>query len=199
MYDNTNFLQNLITAGQAVIIAAESVIQTAQGVLNLEALEGISTAGGIAEDMALLGTLVEEAEGLSYDISSLRAQVIVLFDLDTAPSTRLGLTTRLAEIKRVKYQSWTYAVRVQTLMTTALRTVEHLQGLLDTLGTLVGNLSSQQTNGQFIAVSSKHLANIDVQMASYQRAESVDKLSEALIIESITRIEVRRLEGWPTW
>jgi conjugal transfer/entry exclusion protein len=149
--------------------------------------------------MALLGQLVEQAEGLSYDIGSLQAQLESLFNLDTAPDTRDGLTERLAEIKRVKYQSYTYAARVQTLMRTALRTVEHLQGLLDTLSDLVGNMQGNQAHAQLTTVASKHLANLDVQMASFQRAQTVDKLSEALILESITKIQARRIEDWPSF
>jgi conjugal transfer/entry exclusion protein len=198
VYDNANFLQNIVTAAESTITAVEAVIQTAQGVLNLTALDELATAGGIAEDMALLGQLVEQAQGLSYDLGSLESQITSLFDLGTAPDTRDGLTERLAEIKRVKFQCYTYAARVQTLMTTALRTVDHLQGLLDTLGSIVGNLSGQQTTGQFQAVTSKHLANLDVQIATYHRAQTVDKLSEALIIESINKIQARRMEDWPT-
>jgi hypothetical protein len=36
-------------------------------------------------------------------------------------------------------------------------------------------------------------------MASFQRAQTVDKLSEALIIESITKIQARRIEDWPSF
>jgi conjugal transfer/entry exclusion protein len=199
VYDNANFLQNIITAAQTTITAIEAVFQSAEWVLELTTLDDIAVSGGIAEDMALLGQLVEQAEGLSYDIGSVQAQLESLFNLDTAPDTRDGLTERLAEIKRQKYLAYSYAARVQTLMRTALRTVEHLQGLLDTLGAIVGNLSGNQTIGQFQAVSGKHLANLDVQMASFQRAQTVDKLSEALILESITKIQARRMEDWPTW
>ena len=88
---------------------------------------------------------------------------------------------------------------MQTLLRTALRTVEHLQGLLDTSGHLVGNMQGNQTHGQLTTVASKHLANLDVQMASFHRAQTVDKLSEALIIESITKIQARRIEDWPSF
>jgi hypothetical protein len=148
--------------------------------------------------MALLGQLVEQAEGLSYDLGSLQSQIDSLFNLDTAPETRDGLTARLAEIKTLKYQCYTYATKVQTLMQTALRTVDHLQGLLDTLGAIVGNVSGNQTLGQFQAVGSKHLANLDVQIASFNRTQTVEKLSEALILESIAKIQARRMEDWPT-
>src|SRR5215475_1772103 len=199
VYDNANFIQNVISAVQAVLQTIQQVLIEANQVLELTPLDGIAVAGGIAEDMALLGQLVEQAEGLSYDIGSIQGQLDSLFNLDTAPDTRDGLTARLAEIKRQKYLAYSYAARVQTLMRTALRTVEHLQGLLDTLGAIVGNMGGNQTVGQFHAVSSKHLANLDVQMASFQRAQTVDKLSDALIIESITKIQARRIEDWPSF
>jgi conjugal transfer/entry exclusion protein len=197
--DVANLGQNTITAIESVLTTIQAILIEANQILELTPLDDIAVAGGIAEDMALLGQLVEQAEGLSYDIGSLQAQLDSLFNLDTAPETRDGLTERLAEIKRQKYLAYSYAARVQTLMRTALRTVEHLQGLLDTLGAIVGNMGGNQTVGQFHAVSSKHLANLDVQMASFQRAQTVDKLSEALIIESITKIQARRIEDWPSF
>jgi conjugal transfer/entry exclusion protein len=197
--DVANLGQNTITAIESVLTTIQAILIEANQILELTPLDDIAVAGGIAEDMALLGQLVEQAEGLSYDIGSLQAQLDSLFNLDTAPDTRDGLTERLAEIKRQKYLAYSYAARVQTLMRTALRTVEHLQGLLDTLGAIVGNMGGNQTVGQFHAVSSKHLANLDVQMASFQRAQTVDKLSDALIIESITKIQARRIEDWPSF
>jgi P-type conjugative transfer protein TrbJ len=197
--DVANLGQNTITAIESVLTTIQAILIEANQILELTPLDDIAVAGGIAEDMALLGQLVEQAEGLSYDIGSLQAQLDSLFNLDTAPDTRDGLTERLAEIKRQKYLAYSYAARVQTLMRTALRTVEHLQGLLDTLGAIVGNMGGNQTVGQFHAVSSKHLANLDVQMASFQRAQTVDKLSEALIIESITKIQARRIADWPSF
>src|SRR5919109_4725950 len=195
--DVANLGQNTITAIESVLTTIQAILIEANQILELTPLDDIAVAGGIAEDMALLGQLVEQAEGLSYDIGSVQSQLESLFNLDTAPDTRDGLTERLAEIKRQKYLAYSYAARVQTLMRTALRTVDHLQGLLDTLGAIVGNLSGHQTIGQFQAVSSKHLDNLDVQMASFQRAQTVDKLSEALIIESITKIQARRIDDWP--
>jgi conjugal transfer/entry exclusion protein len=197
--DVADVAQNTITAIESTLTTIEAILIEANQVLDLTPLDDIAVSGGIAEDMALLGQLVTQAEGLSYDLGSLQAQIESLFNLDTAPDTRDGLTARLAEIKRVKYQCYSYAARVQTLMQTALRTVEHLQGLLDTLGGLVGNMQGNQTHAQLTTVASKHLANLDVQMASFQRAQTVDKLSEALILESITKIQARRIEDWPSF
>lgn len=186
--DVANLGQTTITAIETTISAVEDIFQSAQWVLELTPLEGIQTADGIGEDMRLLGQLVEEAEGLSYDVSSLRAQIDALFNLDTAPDTTSGLQERLRDIRRVKWQAYSYAMRVQTLMRTALRTVDHLQGLLDTLSSLVGSLGGHQTHTQVSTVASKHLANLDVQLASFNRAQAVDKMEELLTLESLRRI-----------
>jgi hypothetical protein len=82
-------------------------------------------------------------------------------------------------------------------MRTALRTVEHLQGLLETVGGIIGNLQGSQVNAQTQSVAAKHLANLDVQLAAFQRAETVDKLSQALILESVQKIQAKRMEDWP--
>ena len=197
--DVADVAQNTITAIESVLTTIETVLIEANQVLDLTKLGGIGTAGGIAQDMALLGQLVTEAQTLSYDIRSIQAQVASLFDLKTAPDTRSALTARLAQIKALKYECYSYAVRVQTLLQTSIRTVQHLQMLLDTLAHLVGNMQGNQTHTQATVVASKHLANLDVQIASFHRAEAVDKLSEALIIESVTRIQIRRVADWPSF
>ena len=60
-------------------------------------------------------------------------------------------------------------------------------------------LQTPLVHAQLTTVASKHLANLDVQMASFQRAQTVDKLSDALIIESINKIQARRIEDWPSF
>ena len=106
--DLGNLAQNTITAIESVLTTIETILIEANQILELTPLDDIAVAGGIAEDMALLGQLVEQAEGLSYDIGSLQAQLDSLFNLDTAPDTRDGLTERLAEIKRQKYLAYSY-------------------------------------------------------------------------------------------
>jgi conjugal transfer/entry exclusion protein len=197
--DVANLGQNTMTAIESVLTTIQTILIEANQILELTPLEDMAVAGGIAEDMALLGELATQAEGLSYDIVSIQAQITALFHLDTAPDTREGLSARLAEIKTLKYQCYSYAARVQTLLRTALRTVDDLQAMLDTLSQLVGNMQGNQSTGQLVTVSNKHLANLDIQIASFHRAQTVDKLSEALIIESITKIQIRRIEDWPSF
>jgi conjugal transfer/entry exclusion protein len=197
VYDPANWGENVITAIQSVLTTIQTVLIEANQITELTPLDDIAVSGGIAEDMALLGQLATEVQGLSYDIGSIQAQIDSLFNLETAPDTRDGLTERLAAIKTVKYECYTYAAKTQTLLQTALRTVEHLQGLLETLGGVIGNMQANQTIAQMHTVGAKHLANLDVQLAAFQRAETVDKLSEALILESVQKIQAKRMEDWP--
>src|SRR2546425_12999915 len=85
--DAGNLVQNTTTAIESVLTTIETILIEANQVLELTPLDDIAVAGGIAEDMALLGQIVEQAEGLSYDIGSIQAQINVLFVLDTAPHT----------------------------------------------------------------------------------------------------------------
>jgi P-type conjugative transfer protein TrbJ len=197
VYDAANWGENVITAIQSVLTTIQTVLIEANQILELTTLDDIAVAGGIAADMGLLSQVVTEVQGLSYDIGALQAQIDSLFNLDTAPDTRDGLTERLAVLKATKYECYTYAAKTQTLLQTALRTVEHLVGLLDTLGSILGNMQGNQTIGQMHTVGAKHLANLDVHIAACQRAQTVDKLSEALILESVTRIQAKRMEDWP--
>jgi conjugal transfer/entry exclusion protein len=197
--DVSNLSQNTISAIQSVLTTIQTVLIELNQIKELLPLDDIQTASGIAHDMALLGELVEQAEGLSYDIGSIQAQIDALFGLDTAPDTRDGLTERIAEIKQLKYKCYSYAARVQTLLRRVIRTIDHLTGLLDTVGAIIGNKQGNQVLAQAQTVTAKHATNIDMQMSSYQRAKTVDKLAEALILESIEKIERARMEDWPSW
>jgi hypothetical protein len=75
--------------------------------------------------------------------------------------------------------------------------VEHLTALLDTVSALVGNKQGHQTSVQAQTVIAKHIANLDVQTTAFNRAQTIDKLAEALITESIAKIQAGRMEDWP--
>ena len=192
--DPADIAQNTITAIETTLTTIETVLIEANQILDLTPLDSIGVADGIVQDMRLLGQLVDQAQGLSYDVSSLESQISALFGLDTAPTTSRALQARLDEIRRVKSQCYSYAMRVQTLLRTALRTVDHLQGLLDTVSALIGNKQGHQTHMQATTVAAKHLANLDVQIAAFHRAQSVDKMEELMTIESLRQIDNRVFE-----
>ena len=182
---------------QAVLTAIATAETVANQILDLTPLDEIITLQGILDDLALLADIVAQAEGLSYDIASLRAQIAALFDLDTAPASTSELQVRLAEIRRVRSQCYSYAMRLQTLLTTALRTIEHLTALLTSMSAFLGAKQGMQTLVQVNMTISKTLTIQATQTAAFQRAESVDTMEELLTIESLHRINEATMADWP--
>src|SRR5262249_33183320 len=76
--------QNLTYNGMQ---AAEAVFQTAQWILDMAPLEGYLFPEGAAEALAQVTALAEEAEAVSFGLSSTQAQLTALFDLESAPTT----------------------------------------------------------------------------------------------------------------
>jgi conjugal transfer/entry exclusion protein len=189
VFDPTNWSANMAQVAQSILIVANQI-------LDLTAIGEIVIA---ADDVGELAGIIEEASALKYDFVQLHNQVVVLFDLHTAPDTRTGLDARLQEMKSLMYDIRVYAIKTQSLVGTIQRTIEHMNSLVSRIEGFVGNLQSQQTIAQMETTVSKTLALIEVQQAAYQRSDTVDKLSEALVIESINRINQKRIADWPTW
>ena len=157
-------------------------------ILELTGLDEIALGDEYAAELAALGAIIEEAQALGYDLGSLQFQVTTLFSLDTAPDSAQGLKERLAEMRRVVVASYVYAMRTQTLLRTTLSTVRHLTRLVSLIGGLLGNMQSNQTLAQMEGTLTKKLTELQVQTVAYQRAQSVERLTEPLTIESIHRI-----------
>ena len=189
VYDPTNWTANMAQVAQSILIVANQI-------LDLTALGDIVIA---ADDVRELAEIIEAASQLRWDFTTLHTQVQVLFNLQTAPDTRAGLTARLADIKALLYESRVYAMRTQSLVWTIQRTIAHMNSLVAKIEGFVGNLQGQQTIAQMDTTVSKTLALIEVQQAAFQRTDTVDKLSEALVVESVNRINQRRIADWPTW
>jgi conjugal transfer/entry exclusion protein len=195
--DAGNLAQNTISAIQSVLTTIQTVLIEANQILDLTPLDEVGTAQGIMQDITQLASVVEQAEGLAFDITTLQIQLTALFDLETAPATRDGLTARLAEIKKLKFQAYSYAAKLHTVLETVFRTTDHLNRLLETVAGIIGNLQGQQTSIQAQLTATKQLANINAQMIVYYRAQTTDRLSDALIAESIAKIQEARMEDWP--
>jgi hypothetical protein len=195
--DLGNLAVNTEAASQSTITAVHMVLSVANEVLELTPVEEVIVAAQIAEDLAILGDIVAEANLLSFDVQSLNAQITVLFGLDNAPTTRTGLDARIAEIKRLYHQSLLFAARTQTLILTVFRTIDHLTRLIDSIGALIGNLQANQTLVQVNSTMGKTLVVMETQQAAWQRAETLQRLTDMAVIESLNRINEDRLIDHP--
>ena len=188
--DVGNLLANTAQLAQAVLMVANMVLE-------LTPLGEIVLGDEFSSDLESLGTIVQEAQALAYDLSSLNSQISTLFDLNTAPRTSRDLQLRLAAMRRVVVDSYVYALRTQTLIRTALSTVRHLARLLAAIGDLTGNMAANQTLIQLEEKLNQSLATLQVQTAAYERAQSVDHLMEPMTIESLHRINEAAMADYP--
>jgi len=189
--DPLNLVQNTVTATQAVLTVANQVLElTGFDVLSLD-------DGDYAADLAALRDVVNDASALSFDIGSLEAQVAVLFDLGSAPNGSDALRQRLADMRRAVVEAYVYALRTQTLLRTTLTTIGHLEKLFADLETLLGNQQSNQALIQHQATLNKTLAALQTQSAAFAHAQTVERLSEPLTIESLGNIFDAIMEDHP--
>jgi conjugal transfer/entry exclusion protein len=188
--DAANLVQNVVQALQTILMVANQVLE-------LTPLDEIVLSDSFDSDLDDLGAIIEAAQGLSYDVSSLQAQVTALFHLDTAPNNSRDLQRRLAEIRRVVFDSYVYALRTQTLLRTTLSAIRHLKALVGAIGDYLGNMQGNQSLSQVESTMSETLARLQVQSAAYERAQSVERLTEPLIMESIQRMNEQLLFDWP--
>jgi hypothetical protein len=182
---------------QTTITAVESVLQTANQLLELTPVDEIILSGEFVTTVDEISTLITEATGLAYDISSLQSQITALFDLETAPDSMAGLKARLYEIRRVSYESHVTALRTQTLIRTTLSALQHLTRLIDTIGGWLGNMQGNQTAAQLQGTLVEILAKIQVQQATYDRSRSVEHISELMTIESLYKIQEQIMADHP--
>jgi conjugal transfer/entry exclusion protein len=190
VFDAANLAQNVIQALQTILMVGNQLLE-------LTGLDDITLGDDYQADLEALGTIVKEAQGLSYDVGSLNTQITGLFDLHTAPNGSAALRERLAAIRQVTYESYVYALRTQTLLKTTLSTVQHLTRLIGAIGDLVGNKQGHQTAAQLDGTLSKALSNLQVQTAAYERAQSVERLERVLTEESIDQIHKAIMEDYP--
>jgi len=191
VFDAANLVQTTVTAIQSVLSVANQVLELTQ------LGQVVLATGAYAADLEQLATIVREARGLSYDLQSLNAQITLLFSLDTAPASATELHQRLTAIRQMVFESYVYALRTQTLLTTTLRTVQHLTRLVASIEALIGNLQSNQTLAQLDGTLTQSLATLQVQTNAYQRAQSVERMAEPLTLESINRINESLLQDHP--
>lgn len=191
VFDFANWVQNTISAVQAIAIVANQIIElTALEELVLDSAE-------FAEDLATLEAIVQEGTQLGWDLQSLQSQILVLFDLDRAPATSVEYRERQAEIFRAIFQGYRYAMQTQTLIRTAIRTVHHIVGILGQVASAIGNLTVSQGLGQSQAKLEQLLVESNVQRAAFERAQSLEGAAPGVLLQGLHNINEVISEGHP--
>lgn len=188
-----------VADANAKIELTELTTQTAYQAYNLTKMANLVLDSTYVQDLKELMAVIEEGDGLATDLRLLRIQIETLFDVKHAPATRTALDARLAEIKALRYKSQSQALRVQALGQTAVRVLKRLDTLMQRIAGLVGNMQAQQTLVQIQGSIHQILVQMQTQAKADQRNKTLDQMTDALVTESLARIQDKRMEGWPKW
>ena len=195
--DVENLVVNTVTSVQSVVTALQTILLVYDSAVNLTGGNTVSTSGAYNEDIAALQALIAEAEGLSFDLASLEAQIAGLLSLDSAPDNMRDLNARLMELRRARSQGYLYAMRVQTLIQTGMRIADRIVRMVEALAEVLGNLSGHQNANDQVAQLNQIQLIHNTTVQAFARAETVDKAEEVLVEESMQRINEQLLMDWP--
>jgi hypothetical protein len=188
--------QTSITAVQSTITAVESVIHTAKWILEQTPLDELAMGDEWAEDLAEMTALVREAQALGYNVGSLSSLIQSTFSLDSAPDNTTDFQLRLREVRQ-HVSTGGYALRTQSLILTAQRTVTHALAMYEKISELLGNLSSQQNLSQQLTKLVQIETEAKVTTNAFHLAQAMERLSDPLILESLDRINEATMATHP--
>jgi P-type conjugative transfer protein TrbJ len=199
VFDPTNYSQNLLSAARALEQINNQItsLQNESAMLQnmakqLQRLD-FSSLGQITGSLQRIDGLMEQAEGISFDISEMDAAWKEQFPEGYDAATTV--TDMVGEAQK-RWQSAMQAFR-QTMRVQS-QVVENVQadrGLLAELVNqsqgAVGSLQAQQATNQLLALSTKQQLQIQDMMAAQYRAEALgqarDAQSEEAARESTSR------------
>jgi hypothetical protein len=176
---------------------AQLVLQVANQVLELTGMDAIVIDGGLQADVGQISALAQDAEGLMHDISALQAQIPTLFDTNNLPRTPVAITQRYDAMQDAVRRARLYAVRTQTLVSTTVSAADHLTALVSGIAGFLGNQQANQTMAQVQATTAKLQAATQLQAASHQRMDVLERMSEDILRSSMLEMRAHFLDGWP--
>ncbi len=188
--DAANFTQNLIQAGQAIIMVANQVLE-------LTGLDEIVLGDDLGADLGQLQELGQDAQGLQADLANIQLQIALLFDLQTAPNSSAALREQLAAIRQLTWQAYVDALRTESLLQSSVSALRHMVRLIEGLGAFLGNQQANQTLAQMESKLTVELIKLRTQTAAFHRAQALDRLERPLIEQSLRNINDAIMEDYP--
>jgi P-type conjugative transfer protein TrbJ len=186
--DVANLTQNTISALESVMQTIQQVTMVIHMVTELTPMDG-AIGGSYESDVGMLAEVLADGGALARDIGSLQVQIEQMFHPETAArNNSYEYQLRKWEMIQLVWQSRSYAVRAQSLMWTAQRTVDDLMNLLGGLSAMFGNLSSQRALGDYQAKLTQIAEEHRVTTTLYEQADVLAQMQEPVIIMSVERI-----------
>jgi P-type conjugative transfer protein TrbJ len=147
---------------------------------NLASLN-VSQLGGITNDLQQIGNLMNQAQGISFQVQSVETAFNQLYPQSYGSGTSI---TQLLSDAETRWQNARDAF--QQTMTMQSQVAQNVQSDTGTLANLVnasqgavGSLQAQQATNQLLALSIKQQLQIQTLMATQGRAEALNSANEA--------------------
>ncbi|MDO7837395.1 P-type conjugative transfer protein TrbJ [Sphingobium sp. HBC34] len=192
VFDASNYAQNVLTAARTLSQINNQIqaLQNQASMLtnmakHLQRLD-FSSLNQITRSMQRIGTLMNQAEGIAFDLAStddvLRQQFPAEFDRALSTSQIIAQArTRL----QASMQGYRQSMRVQA------QVVENIEADADLLTELVsqsqsatGSLQVGQATNQLIALSTRQQLQIQQMMAAQYRADAIERARQQQAMEA---------------
>ena len=179
------------------VTSFQSVLQTGYMAQELLSFGASPLDDSFGLDMEALDGLIQEAQGVLFDLQAIRLQAEHLFNLDTAPDSLGGLNQRMAEIRRARMAAQQHAQEIQTLAQRICNVTRRIRHLWDRILVVAG----AKQNGQQVQAAIQQLIQVEAQsqvlQAAYQQVQLTQMNEEPLQEEAIQRIHTQVLADWP--
>jgi P-type conjugative transfer protein TrbJ len=183
VFDASNYVQNVLEAARALqqinnqiqSLQNEATMLTNMG-KNLQSLNG-SSLNSIVSDLTQISTLMNQAQGISFNVNASQTAFAQTYPQSYAASTTSGTLAgdalkRWQDAMAAFHQTLTVqsqvAQNVQTDTATLSQLVTASQGA-------VGNLQVSQATNQLLALSIKQQLQIQSMMAAQYRASTLEQ------------------------
>ncbi|AEG50380.1 P-type conjugative transfer protein TrbJ [Sphingobium chlorophenolicum L-1] len=202
VFDPSNYAQNVLTAARTLqqinnqvrSLQNEAMMLTGMA-KHLQRLD-FSSLTQITRSMQKIGTLMNQAEGIAFDLAStddvLRRQYPARFD--TALSNNDIIAQARARLQ-ASMEGYRQAMRVQAQV---VENIEADAGLLSELvaqsQSAEGSLQAAQATNQLIALGTKQQLQIQQMMAAQYRADALERTRQQQAMEA-ARERTRRFIG----
>lgn len=205
VFDPSNYAQNVLTAArtlQQINNQIQSLQNEASMLTNmakhLQRLD-FSSLTQLTRSMQRIDTLMNQAEGIAFDLTSTEAALREQFPdvFDTAMTSDQMLAAAQAQWQAAK-QGYRQTMRVQA------QVVENVQADSGLLAELVsqsqsasGSLQVSQATNQLIALSTKQQLQIQQMMAAQYRADAIERARQQQAMDA-AREQTKRFVGTAT-
>ncbi|MDA4848792.1 P-type conjugative transfer protein TrbJ [Hoeflea poritis] len=202
VYDPTNHAENLLTAARSLeqinnqvrqlANEAQMLINQAQNLANLPS----SVASELQTSLEEVGALIENAEGLAYDVAKIDEAYRELFPEDYTSSVT---TSRIVQDAQATWElareGFKHSLDVQAEVVDQLqRDAATLDGLIADSQGAAGNLQALQAGNQLTALAAKQSMQLQSLLAASARADAL-RGADALAARERGRARFERFLG----